>query len=91
MEKSKKGVYERAISTYGPKMQKVVAIEEMSELQKELCKSLRGQSNRDAIVEEIADVEIMLEQLKLMYDCIQDVGKVKAQKIARLAKRLNAV
>lgn len=89
MEKSnKKDVYVRAINSYGTEMQKVVACEEMSELQKELCKSLRGRKNREAIVEEIADVEIMLEQLKLMYDAIQDVGKVKSQKIARLAIRL---
>lgn len=32
----------RAVSFYGSEIQRVVAIEELSELQKELCKSLRS-------------------------------------------------
>ena len=35
----------------------MVAIEEMSELTKELCKNGRGQENTNHIAEEIADVE----------------------------------
>ncbi len=40
------------------------------------------------IVEEIADVEIMLEQLKLLMDCNNEVEKVKVSKINRQLKRL---
>ena len=40
-----------------------IFFEEMSELQKELCKHDRGKDNREAIAEEIADVQIMLEQM----------------------------
>ena len=56
-----KEVLEAALSAYGSEIQRVVAIEELSELQKELCKSLRGQTDRQHIAEEIADVQIMLE------------------------------
>ena len=52
----------RALQAWGAEMQSVVAAEELSELQKELCKSVRGENNTDAIAEEIADVQIMLEQ-----------------------------
>ena len=44
----------------------MMAFEEMSELQKEMCKRFRGEKNDDHIAEEIADVEIMLDQLNLM-------------------------
>ena len=87
--KDKKTIYVRAINSYGTGMQKVVAIEELSELQKEICKDLRGHDNRDAITEEIADVEIMLEQLKLIYGCIDEVSVIKHQKLNRLSGRLD--
>lgn len=60
--------FEKAIETYGADLQKQVAIEEMSELTKEICKDFRGKGNREHILEEIVDVSIMLEQLQIMYD-----------------------
>ena len=47
------------IDYYGEEKQMIKAIEEMSELQKELCKTLIGKGNRDSLVEEIADVQII--------------------------------
>lgn len=41
-------------------------LEEMAELQKEICKAWRGKDNEVEIAEEVADVEIMLEQIKLI-------------------------
>lgn len=58
---------EQAINVYGEVNQKIVAIEELSELQKEICKDLRGQGNSYNLAEEIADVIICLEQLIKMY------------------------
>lgn len=37
----------------------IVAMEELSELQKEISKELRGQGDRDGILEELADVMIV--------------------------------
>ena len=51
----------------GKQMQMIVAVEELSELQKELTKNMRGKDNLDALAEEIVDVEIMIAQLKLMF------------------------
>lgn len=49
-------VLQRALDTYGSALQIVVMMEEMSELQKELCKYLRGKYSPANIAEEIADV-----------------------------------
>lgn len=58
--------YAEAVRAYGKQSQLVMAMEEMSELTKELSKNLRGADNFKALAEEIADVEIMLEQLKVI-------------------------
>ena len=71
----------QAIKQHGAPTQTIKAIEEMSELQKELCKHLAGKNNVSEIAEEIADVEIMLTQMKLIFGCA-------FEKIDRLANRL---
>ena len=81
-------IYKKAIATYGKALQTDVAIEEMSELIKELCKAQRGKADREHIAEEIADVEIMLEQIKIMYD-IHNAGQWKIEKVLRLERRLS--
>ena len=48
--------------------QTIIAIEELSELQKELCKALRDKLNINNLIEEIADVEIMLFQIKKIFN-----------------------
>ena len=53
-------VLQRTLDTYGSAQQIAMVFEEMSELQKELCKYLRGRGSFEHIAEEIADVEIML-------------------------------
>ena len=70
-----------------------VAIEEMSELIKAICKMRRAGVNEkpaamDAIVDEIADVSIMLEQLCMMYECFEAVENRRRYKVRRLANRL---
>lgn len=81
-------IFGRAISFYGSEIQRVIAIEELSELQKELCKSLRSGADRPHIAEEIADVQIMLEQMMMLYECHEDVSVWRHKKVNRLLKRL---
>jgi arginine/lysine/ornithine decarboxylase len=45
----------------------IIAIEELSELQKELCKMLRGSANNKNLVEELADVVIMLQAIQTIF------------------------
>ena len=78
-----------AIDCYGSDNQLIVACEELSELQKEICKALRGNPSFSAIAEEIADVEIMVEQLKMIFANGCDVAVFKQAKLERLEKRMS--
>lgn len=81
-------VYRAALDKYGEEAQTRMVYEEMAELQKELCKHARGKDNLDAIAEEIADVEIMLEQMVLLHDCAELVERHKVGKLRRLANKI---
>ena len=83
-------ILERAIETYGKDMQLNVAIEELSELIKEICKHKRGADNREAIIEEMADCYIMMEQLQIIFETSYfDIDVMLAKKLDRLEKRLD--
>lgn len=71
-----------AIKTFGEEAQEGVAIEECAELIQAISHKHRGR--QENIAEEIADVEIMLEQLKIINNCREEVDKIHKQKIARL-------
>lgn len=69
--------------------QMIVAIEELSELQKELTKALRNKIDRVAILEEYVDVMIILEQIKILYKLNdKDINLMKKIKLDRLQERL---
>lgn len=81
----------RAIATYGKDMQLTVAVEDLSELQKEICKHKRGVDNLQNIIEEIADCYIMLEQLQIIFGIDdKDMSHMIRQKADRLEARLDA-
>ena len=83
-----KQIFRKALDTFGAEAQTRMVFEEFAELQKELCKNARGKDNRTEIAEEIADVQIMLEQMILLYDCECAVQLFRAQKVLRLAEKL---
>lgn len=60
----------------------------MSELQKELIKNTRGKHNTMELIEEIADVEILLKQIKLYYRIENIVNYYKNEKISKLENDL---
>lgn len=81
-------ICQAALETFGKELQVTMAIEEMSELTKELCKNGRGQENTTHIAEEIADVEIMLQQMVMLFDCAGQVETFRRYKLERLAGRI---
>ena len=81
--------YTNALIAYGEKNQCIVAIEELSECQKEICKALRGKGDREHLAEEIADARICLEQMAYFFCMEDDVAEWMASKIMRLDKKLN--
>ena len=83
-------ICKRALETWGETAQMLMVIEEMSELTKEILKNInRHKDNISEIIEETADVEIMLEQLKICYDIEAEVEKYKAAKVLKIEQRLN--
>ena len=82
-------LYSRAVNTFGETSRLILAIEEMSELTKELSKYIRGRQNVGGICEEMADVEIMLEQLKIVFRNRAAVDYHRSQKLQRLGDKLN--
>ena len=81
-------VCQRAVEAYGKEHQLIICMEEMAELTKELSKNLRGHNNLQEIAEEVADVEIMLEQVKVIFDLKEEVSEAKEAKLLRLQKRI---
>jgi len=87
----KNDIYIEAINVFGKEKQMNMAIEEMAELIKEISKVIRYDSiekPNSNIVEEIADVEIMLEQVKDIMSCHAAVYSMKMKKLNRLSERL---
>lgn len=73
----------KVINNFGEAIQKVIAMEELSELIQAISKSLRDQDHN--VEEEIADVDILLTQLKIMYD-MKKVEEFRNSKLNRLER-----
>ena len=84
-------LYVKAIEKWGIKPQMMMAIEEMSELIKEITKWFRyeGRVDRQNIIQEVADVRIMLEQIECALGIEIHVQVAREQKLERLKERLN--
>lgn len=88
-------VLRRAIQKWGWEAQFIVAIEELAELQKALCKYFRyidmPDDARNDIINEVADVYIMLEQIKESFsgDVENEIQYRIDQKMKRLKARLD--
>ena len=83
-------ILQEAIDRYGTEAQLMMVLEEMSELQKEICKYFRGKRDLEAMADEVADVEIMLEQVRIIFQIDDVVDEHISQKISRLRDRLSA-
>lgn len=87
----RKEILERAIDTYGMQAQVDMCLEEMSELAKALLKMRRPGGDIAAklanIREEIADVQIMIDQMRIIYG-LDEVDRAEQAKLARLENRL---
>ena len=89
-EINEKELYQRALRIWGKEPQMLQVIEEMSELIKEILKNVnRKKDNVAEIIEETADVEIMLGQLKCCYDIEEQTAQYKAEKLKLISKRLD--
>lgn len=83
---SKRHIYKQLIGCNGLLIQQLVAIEELGELQKEIIKDIRGEGNLNHLIEEIADAEIVIEQIKSYYNLEDQVKEEKYNKIKRIIR-----
>lgn len=74
-----------AVETYGFEDQMLQAIEELSELQRAITRVIKAPADRDNLHEEVADVEIMLMQLRHIFD-EDEIDEWKDSKLERLAR-----
>lgn len=77
-----------ALYHYGISNQTSKAIEEMSELTKEICKWKEGADNKAQIIEEMTDVYIMLKQMVIYFDCLTEIYQMRNKKLKRLKTRI---
>ena len=89
LRQSNQEIYKAAIKKYGVMSQVEMAIEECSELIQAIQKTKRSNTiiNNNHVCEELADVEIMIEQLRGIYDPVL-IDRYKAEKIERLEFRI---
>lgn len=84
-------IIKESVSKHDLDYHRYMLIEEMSELTKELCKDRRGKDNLEHIAEEIADVQIMMEQLMIAYNCQDLVDTFYNMKLNRLKRRIDLI
>jgi NTP pyrophosphatase (non-canonical NTP hydrolase) len=78
-----------ALKTWGEIAQLNMLIEEMSELTKEICKRSRGSDNINEMIDEVADVTIMLRQVKIALGITDDELENQIDfKVNRIVERL---
>lgn len=77
------------INYYGDNNQKIKTIEELIELQAEIIKCINGKVNLDALKAEIADVENMLEQIKIIYNI--DNYEIEEIRLFKIKRTLNEI
>lgn len=82
-----KSVEERALQVWGVDAQLRQTQEELAELIAAISRFMRERTDSVPVVEEIADVEIMLAQLKLIFGGVE-VSAVRSKKFERLRRRV---
>jgi len=83
---------DRAVNMFGKELQSQIAMEECAELIQAISKIVRKPctKTRDNLIEEMADVILMMEQLLRMYDIKKDeVEELMYKKLDRLKGRLD--
>ena len=76
-----------ALEHYGVHSQIVKCMEECGELIQALARKMCGEENIENVVEELADVEIMLMQMRMVFGR-SSAHRAMAQKLARLKMRM---
>lgn len=93
-QKEIENIYRKTMKKYGSHNQMLMLMEECAELIHATNQIIRkGPQDKKVVwynfVEEIADVEIMIEQIVLLRKLRKDIDKIKIEKLSSLKKRNN--
>ena len=94
----KKNIHELAVKHFGYQTQEDMFIEELAECIHATMKVKRIRKDAKLIpvehiihlAEEIADVEIMIEQMKILHELHEKVDTIKKEKLKKLAESIGA-
>ena len=91
MTKQNSEIYKRAIVKWGTRAQEGMFIEEIGEVLTAFNKRFRYTNGctHDEFLEELVDLDIMLEQMRIIHDVLGQWDIIKNMKLARLEERLN--
>lgn len=73
---------------YGVEAQRIKAMEELSELISALARHANGSGSKIQVIEEIADVMIMCEQMSTYYTTDSELQSMINMKLERTLKRI---
>lgn len=79
---------EKIARRYGKVHQALKLFEECGELEEALRGYINGTDTKEHAIEEMADVEVMLDQFKYFLDCEKQVDDVKRMKVDRQIGRM---
>lgn len=85
MKDSENKVYIDALMKWGEQSQRDIWVEELTELIQVLLRETRGRCTKEQVAEEIADVDLCLSQLKMLYPTWTEH---RVKKMDRLKERL---
>lgn len=87
--RSKDDIYAKAVKLWGYNFQVLIAIEEMAELTDALIKHHRNRVTDRDVINEIADVQIMMEQMAFIFGRreVEIKKSVKLQRLSKLIKK----
>ena len=78
----------RALDTWGSDAQILMFFEESAEATEAILHHKRGKTDVDHVIEELADLQIMLHQMRILYDHDSQFNTVYNQKLERLRDML---
>lgn len=81
-------VYSDALDTFGANAQLAKALEELNEVQLEICRMVNGRGDVTHLAEEVADATIMLEQIRQIFDINGLTCNFMDAKVLRLRARI---
>lgn len=87
IKNTERDLAQSAVDTFGSASQVGMLHEEVGELLSALNKFARGRCSREAVITEIADVQIMCEQMAVIFG-YEDVDAERERKFMRLAEKI---